>query len=431
MADTQSLFDTLAGSFGHGVDRPSLNAFVANSQAANGLRTAQTDLALTNAQKQQEELQAHADLENSLLSVKGDDGNPLLTPSAAHLVKNELVGGYGDAKSVMEALRQAQGAHNTSVLSDPNQLGTAAQTAAQQGLTGKVAEPVAVPNAYTTLPGAAQPNVQMTPIGKAQANSLNASADLHQTQADAGGFAPKVANMGVTDPAAIAALQKAVAEGRLDPSRLNSRTANMYAQLEMQSPGTNYNRLHADATLQNNPTFQTKANGIEILPGILQHVTELGKKLDNGNGYSDIRTVGKLQQFFNGELNDPAYAEYMPVRNDALLRLAYLMRGQGASDQASKLENEAFAPTLAPYALDAWLKGQMSVLKPMIDKNNKIVHLGEPGMGTPSLGGGGGAPAATPGAPSLPSYPDEAAALAAGHKPGDRVMIGGVTGTLQ
>jgi hypothetical protein len=31
----------------------------------------------------------------------------------------------------------------------------------------------------------------------------------------------------------------------------------------------------------------------------------------------------------------------------------------------------------------------------------------------------------------LPSYPDEASALAAGHKAGDRVIIGGVTGTLQ
>src|ERR1700761_553638 len=105
MPAAQTLFDTLAGGFGHGVDRPALNAFVANSQAANGLRTAQTDEALNNAQMQQEEMNAHADLENSLASVTGDDGKPILGRSQAHLVANKLKGHFGNAQVVMQALR--------------------------------------------------------------------------------------------------------------------------------------------------------------------------------------------------------------------------------------------------------------------------------------------------------------------------------------
>ncbi len=37
----QTLFDTMAGAFGQGPNRPALESFVANSQATNGLRSAQ------------------------------------------------------------------------------------------------------------------------------------------------------------------------------------------------------------------------------------------------------------------------------------------------------------------------------------------------------------------------------------------------------
>ena len=180
----ESLFDTLAGSFGHGVDRPALNAFVANSQATNGLRSAQTEEALNNAQLKQEELQAHQGLESSLAGVTGDDGQPLLRGSQVKLVANELKGHFGDAKSVMEALREAQGAHNTGVLSDPNQLGTVAQTAAQQGLQGKVAEPVALPNNFTTLPGSPPVVAQQSPQGAAATAQTKAMTGLDVARAE-------------------------------------------------------------------------------------------------------------------------------------------------------------------------------------------------------------------------------------------------------
>jgi hypothetical protein len=185
MAGTQSLFDTLAGGFGHGVDRPALESFVANSQSMNGLRTAQTEEALNNAQKQQEEMQAHADLENSLASTLGDDGKPLLAPSQAHLVANELKGHFGDAKTVMEALRGAQIAKNTGVLSNPANLNTPAMTAAIAGNTNKAPEAVAVPNEYAVPPGMTPPVVQQTPLGAAETAEHMAGANLKTHSANA------------------------------------------------------------------------------------------------------------------------------------------------------------------------------------------------------------------------------------------------------
>jgi hypothetical protein len=174
----QDLFDTLSGAFGHGVDRPALNAFVANSQATNGLRSAQTTEALNNAQQQQEEQQARSTLESTIAGVLGDDGKPLVSPSAARFVAQEQIAKMGSAQQVMAALREAQQAHNTGIASDPSKLGTPAATAAIQGNTNKLAEPIAAPASgeYSLPAGLPQPNFQETPQGAAKLTDIQAQA---------------------------------------------------------------------------------------------------------------------------------------------------------------------------------------------------------------------------------------------------------------
>jgi hypothetical protein len=420
MPGSQSLFDTLAGGFGHGVDRPALESFVANSQSINGLRTAQTEEALNNAQKQQEEMQAHADLESSLAGVVGDDGKPLLAPSQAHLVANELKGHFGDAKNVMEALRQTQIAHNTGVESNPANLSTPAMTAAVAGNTDKLPETVAVPHEYAVPAGVTPPVVQQTPLGAAQTAQLNSGAALKDAQTAAGGFNPHSGAVQGLDPDHIGALQKAVADGRLDPARVNSRTAPIFSELELRNPGgVNFNRLSADAALQRNAGFQQKTIGLESLPTIMAHMTTLGKKI----GYSDVRTVGNMQQWANGEFNDPDYTEYMTVRNDALMKIANLMRGVGMSDKAHEAEIQAAAPTLSPLALDGWLKGQMATLEPLLEKTRRVENLGGPAAST------GTPPPAPSGATGPQKFDTEQQAAAANLPTGTRVIIGGVPGT--
>jgi hypothetical protein len=412
-----------------GTNRPALNSMVATAQARNGLVSAQTQEAMIKAQQAQEDEQARADLPNQLVAA-----NPGMKQSEAQLfstILGHITGGAENATKIVGALKGAYGATS------------AEQLQGETIATGKPPGPVTVPGNYMLAPSSPYANVpvQQNPEAQAQTSEYGALAGLNQHKDVTPQDFRNPSVFGQTSPEGQAALTKAVQEGRLDPTRLNARTAPILAQIELGAPGTNFNRLHADATLQANATFQQRAMSVDMLPGLLSHVTALGKALNDGTGYSDVKTVGQMQQFMNGQLNDPAYTEYMTARNDTLLRLASVMRGTGMSDQAHTAEIEAMSPTLAPYALDAWMKGQMSVVKPLLERQNRITHLGESGQGTSPLGAQGAVapapPAPTPlsqsvptqqgAAPTpssgLPSYPNEAAALAAGHKPGDRVFL--------
>ena len=140
----QGLADVLSGAAGAPVNRPQLNAFVANSQATNGLRSAQTEEALLNAQRAQDEQIASGQLEDAFIKAGA-------RPADAHLSAVAARMHAGSAVNAMDMFK----AYNATILGDPSKLGTPDQTAAQQAIQGKVAEPVALPNNYTTSPGAA------------------------------------------------------------------------------------------------------------------------------------------------------------------------------------------------------------------------------------------------------------------------------------
>lgn len=469
MADSQSLFDTLAGSFGHGVDRPGLNAFVANSQAMNGLRTAQTDEALNNAQLQQEEMQAHSDLESSLSSVTGDDGKPLLQPSAAHLVANELKGHYGTAQGVMQALREAQGAHNAGVLSDPNQLGTPAQTAAQQGLAGKVAGPVEVPNEYAVPAGMAPPAVHQTPLGAAQTQQDLANASLRNAHAAAPtgaslsddaayNAAVKYNRFGVMPSLGMGASAATDRKKILDFAAYQSVDPNWHPP-SWDAPGAPGQQPGAAPTPQPNPaptqhptlatatdtagnptdmkaqqamltdmtkrtsvadsSEQTALKNLGVARDMLAKADQTGSPLAN-------TIVNKVRGGMFGDPDVSAYQNAISTARNEYARVISMATGaQGITDAAMREGQKLFPDDLAPAQFESNfavaqrdMANRTGSMHDQISAAKKGFHA--PVVTPPTVGGG-----------NLPSYPDEAAAMAAGHKAGDRVMIGGVTGTLQ
>lgn len=390
------LGDVLAGAAGVPVNRQGLESFVANSQANNGLRTAQTDQAIGNAINMRDENVARAGLEDAFAAIGHSPAE------AKALATFQTAQHDGSAKSALEALNESLAVQNRQKLSNPALLGTADQTAAQQGLENKVATPVAVPDTYMTLPGAAAPNPQQTAHGAAATGALASLGDLHQTQADAGGFRPA---LGINDLSP--ELRQAVYENRLDPSRINSRTVSIFDALAKNNPSYNFNRAIADAALSKNATFQQKAMVAEGLPGNISHMVDLGNGLD----YPDLAVVGKIQQYMNQQLNDPKLAEYLAVRNDTILKIAGVMRSVGMSDKTTALEDEIQHPTMSPAAIKGWAKGQMSALQPLLDQQRRASHIGEQGgtagdgraPSAPSVNQGGGLPIFQPGGAAAPA----------------------------
>jgi hypothetical protein len=401
MADS-SLGDLLAGIGGHPVNRPALESFVANSQSINGLRSAQTEDALAKAQDMRDQQDAKKRVQGSLSSYFGSIGDPHPDEHATAL-GDLMAAHYGnDFKESEAGMKDAL--HNSafSTIANPN-ADPNARLAADQAVNpganpvqavGDQLIPRFAPN--TQGPGQQTP-VQQTPVSQANVADKNASAALHQAQADAGGFNPNTGKMGIEHlpQEQQDAINKAVNEGRLSLQDVNSRNLSTYAQVALNNPTYDFNQAARDRSLGRNATFQQKNMIVESLPGLTAHVAELGKKLK----YPDLAVAGEAKKFLMGQTNDPDLQEYMGVRNDTLLKIAGVMRSVGMSDKAHAAEEEAMSPTLSPRALDAWVKGQMSAITPLIQAQSRAVH-------SHSMTGGGGGPAVPTGttpqsAPSL------------------------------
>lgn len=198
-------------------------------------------------------------------------------------------------------------------------------------------------------------------------------------------------------PDEMAALNKAAGEGRVDVTRLNSRTAKIQAGIFMANPGFDAMTNHGAAALIGNATAQQKAQMAAMLPDVLDNVRKAGQKVN----FSDAKFVGNLQAFSKGQFNDPDFTAYMTQRNDAMQTLAQVMRGTGATDKATQMEADAAPKTLSPKAWDAWYGAQLKALTPRISimERNRLLpagtansitsRLGDSGTTAPASGGWG------------------------------------------
>ncbi len=205
MAD---LFDTLAGAAGHGVDRPALNAYITAGQAQAGLRTAQTEEALANAENLRREQAAQDGLEEQLTQMYVQQGMSYDQANAnakgLGAVMKSHFGNYQQAASgALDALKLQAGTK----LLDPNTAPDAAIRADQVLNPG--ANPYQVDQGQL-IPRMQQngqsgpPTVFQTPGSQATQSAQTALAGLHGAQAAAGGFNPHAGGAGgPIDPAMV------------------------------------------------------------------------------------------------------------------------------------------------------------------------------------------------------------------------------------
>ena len=196
------------------------------------------------------------------------------------------------------------------------------------------------------------------------ANERSMETDRAATRTETGRHNLAMEQRSKVDPMQYPLLAAAVAENRMSPDRVNSRNAGFLEQALQRNPTADLNAMAARGALMRNAGFQQKAISAEIIPEVLQNVVNAGKKLD----FSDVKFIANIQKWTAGQLQDPKLTEYMTLRNDSLLSIAATMRLVGMSDYATKLEEEAAAPTMSPKQLDAWMSGQMKALNPRLKK---------------------------------------------------------------
>jgi len=181
MADSTGLGDILAGAAGAPVNRPALNAYITAGQAQAGLRSAQTEEALVNAQRGRDEADAASQLEAALGGI--------MKPADAKVAATVMRAHFGTSAQALDALKTNQENQNRAVLSDPTQLGTPAQTAAAQGVQGKLEPFTQVPSAYAINPGQPKPDVQVSPVAQSKMSLEDAQGFLaHMKATNPGAF---------------------------------------------------------------------------------------------------------------------------------------------------------------------------------------------------------------------------------------------------
>lgn len=363
----------LADLFG-GVNRPQLNAFVANSQARNGLVSAQTQDAMIKASQAQEQMAAWDRIKADFVAKGASDSDATLARDGIVAASNH------DAVNAENLIK----AGNSAVLGNPALMGSVQQTAAQQGYQGKVAEPVALPNNFTTLNGTPPITGQQSAQGAAQTQNVQAQAALRDLQVSHPQlFHPNAMGVSELDPNVLNfegykyyKTNKMPALGR-DNAPLRSGIMAVGAQLaQREANGEDITNPAFDTAIQNGQDFTAsgralnsyaggslgdKTRYINNLAGHLQLMDTAFTALQNG----DQNTLSSLKNRWQKEFGSPLPTNVQTAAEVIGPELAKALAGNtGAGTQQ---ERQAFSATVGNLAnAPEQTGGAIATLKDML-----------------------------------------------------------------
>lgn len=350
----QGLADLLSGAAGAPVNRSGLNAFVANSQATNSLRSAQTEEALLNAQRAQDEQVAAGQLEDAFVKSGA-------RPADAHLMATAAKMHSGSAVNAMDMFK----AYNATVLGDPSKLNTPDQTAASQAISGKLAEPAAAPN-NMIVPAGVTPNIQQSPQGVAQTAQTKAMTGLdiaraedehakatHASQPGANldaGTTDMGADVVMADPTKMSQFGSFGQNGQAIKTQINNRIAQKLQAAGMQPTDMIRQRAIAKASVG---SAGQAAKQAETLDAFMPLVRSNGERIVQllsqvGDDGADMPILAGLQRSLGRNLGNDDLAELHSVfttyQNEVARLLAAGPSMNGVISDHARSEIQAMAP---------------------------------------------------------------------------------------
>lgn len=222
MADSTALGDLLAGAAGKPVDRPGLEAFVANSQSMNGLRSAQTDEALLNAQNTIREQQAQDGLEGNLTDMYTSQGQPYaqaasMAKGMGAIMKSHFGTYQQAAAGGVDMMKQMAQGQVMSPTATPQQRFQADQVLNPGASAGEQLGDGQIADRFAPLGPNGEVPVQQTPVSQSVVGKNNADASLATAQANQPQLFHPSAAAGVLDPASIQSRAQGIANGQYPP----------------------------------------------------------------------------------------------------------------------------------------------------------------------------------------------------------------------
>ena len=163
---------------------------------------------------------------------------------------------------------------------------------------------------------------------------------------------------------------KAIISGQMAPSQLKTfKGAKTYqrtlARVLDMSPGFSISKSEREYKLAGNPEFQKRQLVLEALPETISSVVEAGKKLENKYG---LLAAAKMASIIKKEGQSELMREFITLRNDAVLEIAYAMRMAGMSEGATALEQQGVNENMAPKEFDAWRRAQFKAILPRLKR---------------------------------------------------------------
>ncbi len=384
--------DVLSAAFGAGPDRMGSYQKGLDAGSTYRLRTAQTESALAEAEKRQQEAMAESIANDLRRKVTA---NPSYTPTVSELLV--ISTGANDFSNARLGY-QEHGFRDT--LGDPN-AAPAAQFAAGQGVMGKV-----LPKIEALGPGREidlmTQQASTNPVGEAQIANYREPNSQAAAGAAAGQPLVRSSPLGPV---------QSTDGGRTWAPVLNNRDVADFNAARTAGAATGQKQAALYANLNTIDTFKADVDQLLTHPGF--------------SAIFGASTLNPLN-YIPGTDAQGAMALRDKLNSRSFLVSIQAMRGMGALSNAEGAKVEtALTAALKPGLKDDEAVLRLGELKVAID-NLRTVALQEANATENALTPPGAVPGGQPRA-----FASEAEAVAAGVRPGERVIIGGVAGTWE
>ena len=139
-------------------------------------------------------------------------------------------------------------------------------------------------------------------------------------------------NTYMLNPSETVALSNAIDNG-LDPYMVNSRTAKIYAQQELNEPGRAWNKLGASAKFERSTTTMNTESLLNSISPLLDKLLETGQALGNSN----IQFLNKGINAIKEQTGDPAIVQFNNQRDDIVAEVERGLLGTGVLSDSKYL----------------------------------------------------------------------------------------------